>query len=268
MIGIDISNWQAGITLATEAAHYDFCIVKLTEGRSFEDKQADVFIKQLEQLGKKIGFYHFARPDQNGTISSFEKEAEYFVATLEYKRLIGKGILVLDWEMQIGTGMELNLIRAWMRRVYEISGVQPFLYVGKTLLAEYPSLLEYPIWLANWPTNDKFSLYASNDVMNHVMKYLSFPGVGDNPWKIWQFSCYGRFEGLGSYVDLNYTPMSADDWDDYAKRESRETLSPDMQWCIEHGIIKGYGGGEYRPKQPATREEVASMIRRAIDAAR
>ena len=58
--GIDISKWQTGIDLSK--VDCDFVIVKATEGIGYVDRKCDSFYQQAKRLGKKLGFYHFARP--------------------------------------------------------------------------------------------------------------------------------------------------------------------------------------------------------------
>lgn len=39
----------------------------------------------------------------------------------------------------------------------------------------------------------------------------------------------------------------------------------DIRLCMEHGILKGYPDGTFRPTQPVTREELAAVIVRLIE---
>lgn len=39
----------------------------------------------------------------------------------------------------------------------------------------------------------------------------------------------------------------------------------DIRWCMEHGILKGYEDGSFRPDRAVTRAELAAVIRRALD---
>ena len=36
----------------------------------------------------------------------------------------------------------------------------------------------------------------------------------------------------------------------------------DIRWCIEHGFMKGYPDGSFKPDQPVTRAELAVVLRR------
>ena len=98
MYGIDISNWQKNIDLT--AGKYDFAIIKATEGVGFKDPSFEKFAVQLTELNKLVGCYHFARPDLHGTISSMEKEADWFITVVRNAGLLNTAILVLDWETE------------------------------------------------------------------------------------------------------------------------------------------------------------------------
>ena len=39
----------------------------------------------------------------------------------------------------------------------------------------------------------------------------------------------------------------------------------DVKWCIEHGFIKNYPDGSFKPDQPVTRAELATVIRRLAE---
>ena len=39
----------------------------------------------------------------------------------------------------------------------------------------------------------------------------------------------------------------------------------DIRWCMEHGFLKGYPDGSFKPTQAVTREELAAVIRRLVE---
>ena len=49
--------------------------------------------------------------------------------------------------------------------------------------------------------------------------------------------------------------------DDITGRWSEE----DIRWCLEHGLLKGYPDGSFRPTQAVTREELAAVLRRLVE---
>ena len=58
-----------------------------------------------------------------------------------------------------------------------------------------------------------------------------------------------------------YQPESPAPVDDITGRWSEE----DIRWCLEHGLLKGYPDGSFKPQQAVTREELAAVIRRLVE---
>lgn len=257
MYGIDVSGWQKGIDLSK--AELDFGIVKVSEGVRFTDKAYQDHILQLTELNKLIGCYHFARPDLHGTIKEMKQEAEWFVSEVGRKGLVGKAILVLDWETEPID--KPKLISAWLSRVEELTGVRPFIYGSRSKLRSktFSSFIKkYPIWLAVWPT--------IKQIPNCKPIPKTPPEQSPVPWKIWQFSSSGRWPGFNGNVDCDYTEMTKQEWLSYAscanKKPEKEVISDDMQWAIDYGLFKGDGNGNYYPKDMLTREQAATVFRR------
>lgn len=267
MIGIDVSSWQNGLSLAKNKEYLDFVIMKATEGVGFTDKCFNDFAVQSTELGLLQGCYHFARPDIHGRVDTMEDEAEWFVNVVDKQGLIGKAILVLDWEREPMD--RVDLILAWLNKVYEMTGVRPFIYGSKSKLATtaFKELTDsWPIWMAAWPQSVDRKLSEAAD---WVTKYD--PKRTTVPWLIWQFSSTGKLDGFNGHVDLNYTDIYEHDWKTLAEKvenpipePAEEKLSEDMQWAINEGFFRGYGNGKYGPKDPLTREQAATLIRNII----
>ena len=90
--GIDISRYQTGINISN--LDIDFVIVKATEGVGYSDPNYIEYLESAMNSNKKIGLYHYARPDLGNTA---EDEATWFIS--KAKNYIKKAILVLDWEV-------------------------------------------------------------------------------------------------------------------------------------------------------------------------
>ena len=56
-------------------------------------------------------------------------------------------------------------------------------------------------------------------------------------------------------------PLSGEAKDDITGHWAEE----DIRWCVEHGFMKGYPDGSFRPDQPVTRAELATVIRRLAE---
>lgn len=257
MYGIDISNWQKNINLT--AGKYDFAIIKATEGVGFTDPSFEKFAVQLTGLNKLVGCYHFARPDLHGTTSGMEKEADWFISVVRNAGLLNKAILVLDWETE---PMDReDLLNAFILRVENQTGITPFIYGSKSKLNSWKNwwaISHCPIWMAVWPS-------------------ISRPSVGVDPgftkpnktvnWSIWQYTSTGTYPNYNGNIDLDYCELTAEEWKKLAGIKTKpvevpEVITEDMQWAIDNGIFSGYGNGKYGPKDPLTREQAATILKR------
>lgn len=271
MYGIDISSWQDAIDLS--AGQYDFAIIKATEGTNYIDPSFEKFSVQLTELGKLIGCYHFARPDLHGSVVGMETEADWFISTVEKAGLLGKAILVLDWETE---PMDReDLINAFILRVEERTGITPFIYSSKSKLSSWKNwwaIDHCPIWMAAWPSITKPpvgvdpSLTNPNELVWWDISAFKKPDKTVN-WVIWQYSSTGIYPNYNGNIDLDYCELTVGEWKKLAGMKKEpvevpEVITEDMEWAIDNGLFAGYGNGKYGPKDPLTREQAATILRR------
>ena len=251
--GIDISHWQKGIDLG--AIDVDFVIIKATEGNGYTDDMCDTFYQKAKSLGKKLGVYHFARPDLGNTA---EAEADWFIKeTLGYHK---EAMLVLDWES--GDLTNVAWAKAWLDRVYSKTGVKPVIYMSASVMhsADWSSVVkaDYGLWVANYGTNDGTAQESVFD--RYPLKYWSF-------YALWQYTSKGRLNGYNGNLDLNYFSGDGTAWDKYAggspssSKPSNpvETKSTDD---LAREVIAGkYGNGEDRKNALGSRyDEVQARV--------
>ena len=195
--GIDISSWQRGIDLGAIAGSIDFVIVKATEGLSFVDSTCDGFFQKARQLGKKVGFYHFARNNDA------EKEAEFFRSnTKGYEKL---GIPVLDWE----DDQSVDWVNTFVRRYHELTGVWPWIYANPWRFRQGVVEANCGRWVAGYPKNGITDIsYGLNN---------SLPS-GYNVGSVcaWQFTSSGRLSGYSGNLDMDVFYGDSAAWDKYA----------------------------------------------------
>ena len=200
--GIDISHHQKRIDLG--AIETDFVICKATEGNGYTDECCDSFYQKAKSLGKKLGVYHFARPDLGNTA---EAEADWFLK--ETKGYHKEAILILDWE-QKALNYSTSWAKAWLDRVYEKTGVKPVLYIQASALSQDWSAVakaDYGLWVANYGSNNGT---AQGSVFNkYPLKHWSF-------YALWQYTSKGRLNGYNGDLDLNYFSGDNSAWDKYA----------------------------------------------------
>lgn len=251
--GIDISRYQNGIDISK--LDVDFVICKATEGVGYTDNCCDKFYQQAKSLGKKLGVYHFARPDLGNTAIA---EADWFVR--ETKGYHKEVILVLDWEA--GDLGNISWAKAWLDRVYEKTGVKPIIYMSASIMRQYDwsSVVnaDYGLWVASYGTNDGT---AQKSVFNNYpLKYWSF-------YALWQYTSKGRLNGYNGNLDLNYFSGNSSAWDKYAggKPSTSTNTSKPLEKSVEElakEVIAGkYGNGDARKKDLGSRyDEVQARV--------
>lgn len=197
MRGIDISNWQAG--LSPSALPIEFCICKATEGVGYTDPNCDGFIEELKSTGILWGFYHFARENEP------EDEAQYFYD--ECRGYFGRGIPVLDYETSNYNNREW--CERFLDRLHDLSGVWAMLYISASRCGEYENSWipdKCGLWVAGYPWDmDSYDQAGS-------MPYNIYP------WSfaaIWQFTSGLILDGWRLDGDIAY--MDADAWMKYAQ---------------------------------------------------
>lgn len=252
MFGIDISKHQKGINL--ENIDFDFAIIKATEGTTYIDPCFEDFAKTIQSMNKLLGVYHYARPDNHPSSDEMRQEADHFINTITKLGLIGKAILILDWEQNPTN--RVDLMDVWVDTVNVNTGIKPFVYASNSLIKQYPlSFYKHPLWNAKWPSIEKMYHPASID---WILKNIPDSAM------IWQYSSSGVVKGWNGRVDLDYTSLTRMQWCEYAGDvyKVEEYISDDMRWAIDNGLFTGYPDGTYKPYEALTRQAAASLFKR------
>ena len=185
--GIDVSSHQTGIDLA--AVPGDFVIVKATEDDDYTSPVMHTQAVSALDVGKRIGFYHFARPGDAGV------QARYFVSAVS--SYVGRATLWLDWESDAvaqGPGWAL----AWLDTVASLTGLTPGVYMNGSAAAGYDwsaVAAKYPLWYAGGPDYSDYGMAYSDPAVPSV-PYWGAPLVH-------QYTEDGRLPGYGGSLDLN-----------------------------------------------------------------
>lgn len=240
MNGIDISNWQRGIDLSQVPC--DFVIAKATEGIGYVDKCCDGFIQQAKSLGKKLGFYHFARP-----VNDAVSEARFFYENT--KNYFGEAIPILDWEAE--NKSDVAWAKRWLDEVYRLSGVKPMIYMSESVENSYdwsPVVNgDYGLWIAKYRDYDAdYNYDMSNAGTNPRVTHWSF-------YAMWQWTSAGRLNGYGGDLDCNVFYGDASTWDKYVgKSGTTQPVKPTQPTKksneeIANEVINGaWGNGDDR----------------------
>ena len=248
MRGIDISKWQSGIDLS--AVNADFVIVKATEGIGYVDKSCDGFFQKALSLGKKLGFYHFARPTANNDPI---READFFYENC--KGYFGKAIPILDWEAE--NKQNVAYAKAWLDRVYQRSGVKPVIYMSESVANAYNwssvANADYGLWVAKYRDNNPdYNYNMANAGSRPKVKWWKF-------YCMWQWTSTGRLNGYSGNLDCNVFYGDGTTWDKYAGKSgtaSKPAPAPapaparKSNEVIAQEVINGaWGNGEDRKKR-------------------
>ena len=241
MRGIDISKWQSGIDLS--AVNADFVIVKATEGIGYVDKSCDGFFQKTLSLGKKLGFYHFARPTNDPV-----READFFYNNC--RGYFGKGIPILDWES--GDTSNVAWAKRWLDRVYQLSGVKPVIYMSESVVnANNWSAVaaDYGLWVAKYRDNNPdYNYNMANAGSRPKVKWWKF-------YCMWQWTSTGRLNGYGGYLDCDVFYGDQSTWDAYVGKSTSTTkpqtkpASKTTAQLAEEVIAGQWGNGEDRKKR-------------------
>lgn len=184
---VDLSNNNGSKNIADYPA--DAYMFKATEGTGFVDKYCDPFVQQAIKAGKPFGVYHFI----NG--EDWRAQTDFFLNNVQ--GYVGKGILVLDYEMygRQGTG----ILKQMLDRIQQKTGIKALVYTSASVLFEedFSEIVkaDYGLWVAAYQSKFPALKHWSNAVM---WQYTSTPYdknyfYGDkNAWKAYATAGKGK----------------------------------------------------------------------------
>ncbi len=196
---IDISNWQAGLDVATVVKNGGLggVIVKATEGLGYVDKSCETFVQQCIKNDIPFGFYHFARNNDA------KAEAEFFRKnTTGYE---GKGIPVLDWE----DDQSVSWVNAFVERYHELTGIWPWIYANPWRFKQGKVNENCGRWVAGYPKN------GITDI-NYGIKNSLPSSYNVGLVCAWQFSSSVRISGYNGNLDGDVFYGDKEAWKKYA----------------------------------------------------
>lgn len=208
MNGIDISEYQRNINLSLVAC--DFVIVKATEGKTYSDPFFFQHIENAKRLGKLLGFYHFARPENNNP----HDEVVNFLNSV--RNYIGEGIPFLDWESS--GKYDVTWAKAWLDEFYSITGVKPVIYMSESVTRAYDwskVAPTYPLWIARYRDyNPDYNYDMSNAGKSPVPIFW-------DTYIMWQWTSSGRLDGYGGNLDCDLFYGERAEWLKLCEKDSK-----------------------------------------------
>ena len=185
--GIDISSHQGGLNVG--AIWADFVIVKATEDDDYVNPYMVSQANATLGAGKRLGFYHFARPGDAA------EQARYFVAAVGALR--AKATLWLDWEAD-AVAQGPSWAKAFLDTVKSLTGSTPGIYMNGSAVNGYDWSAvapQYPLWYAGGPDYSDYGSSYSDPTVPSV-SYWGSP-------LIHQYTEDGRLPGYNGTLDLN-----------------------------------------------------------------
>ena len=207
--GIDISNWQTGITLSAVPA--DFVIIKATEGTTYVSPVAYTQYQGAKSAGRLLGVYHFA------TGVGAVEEAKYFLSNIQ--GYLGEAILALDWGAGV-VSQGVDYAKTFLDYVYNQTGIRPLIYMSKSVTNAYDwssVSANYGLWVAQYA--DHSSTGYQDDPWTDSKGYGSWTAPA-----MFQYSSHGKLNGYDGNLDLDKFYGDKTAWQAFAK--SDKALAP------------------------------------------
>lgn len=194
-LGVDVSSHQGKIDWQAAAADgIEFAFIRAgyrgyETGRLAEDSR---FIENAEgayAAGIEVGLYFYS---QALTEQEAREEAEYLVSCIEELDAEITLPLVFDWELPEGENV----------RTEELSGEEQTRCCEAFCAAVREAGYEAAYYSSVNTAIFRYDLAALHDETLWLAQYTDEP---DFPYRhdIWQFTCFGKVDGIDTYTDLN-----------------------------------------------------------------
>ena len=196
LLGVDISNWQAGINLG--AVNPDFVIVKVTQDAGSYATTNQLYAEQIEQalaLGRPTGAYHYVGGGNGGTTEDAVAEADRFLAAVRATGHAGDVFYAIDWEAKENSAWgNTGYLSVIVARVQTATGKPVLLYASSS---SYPWQVAQDYGCVPWVAQ-----YASDDPTGWDTSPWS-DGSWNPEGRMHQYTGWGRVPGYADDLDLN-----------------------------------------------------------------
>lgn len=219
MTGIDVSHHnknQAIFDIATNS-QIDFLIAKATEGKTFRDKEFDMYMKYAKECSLLRGAYHYVNSDildsQSATFEAYN--------FCNYVRPYGDCLLALDFEEKKMLNPDgVNYLFLLASEVELITGTKPLIYMSESTYKQFDfsAFAEhgFGLWSAKWGNNIPHNLLENGFAFN---KAISEPF---SVLAIQQISSKAYWDKKVIPLDVDVAFMSRDAWGYYANPRLRK----------------------------------------------
>jgi lysozyme len=175
--GIDISHHNKVYNWKQVKKHAKFCIIKSTEGKSFNDPMFKSNWKNCKKNNIIRGAYHFFSPgvSANKQFENFKNSVKLTTNDLPP---------ILDVELK---KCDIDEVNKWLKLAEDYYGVKPIVYTDYFFFKIFMEgkLNDYPLWLH---INKKYKVKPSFNNYNCIF---------------WQYNQKGKIKGIKGDVDLD-----------------------------------------------------------------
>lgn len=265
--GVDIASYQKDMDCSKVKA--DFIIIKATQGTTYVNPNCNRQYAQAKAAGKLLGLYHYA------TGVGAEAEADFFINNI--KNYVKEAILCLDWEHnEVGgknpmfnTPNEVEYVYRFMKRVHDLTGVYPLLYMSASVTrrrdwSKVAQICE--LWDAQYASSTKITDYQDSPWRDN--KGL---GAWKQPPAIHQYSSSGSIEGYRQTspgkLDMDIAYLTRDEWlmlarGSFSKTITKREVNPEV---IMNILDNKYGSGTARALRLKEEGYDAAAIQKKIN---
>lgn len=196
---IDISSYQADLSLVAVSNSIQGVIVKATEGTSYVNPYCDRHYQQAKSANLLRGFYHFA-----GSSDPLAEAAFFYRNVQGY---LHDGIPVLDWE----GNQTVDWVNSFVRQFHNLTGIWPWIYANPWRFNQGGVEQNCARWVASYPevSHPTFAQAASWKCPN-----------ADGNVVAWQFCSDGRLSGYNANLDCSVYYGDRESWLRYADSNS------------------------------------------------
>ena len=196
LLGVDISNWQAGIDIG--AVDPDFVIVKVTQDAGTYAATNQLHAEQISAslaLGRPTGVYHYVGGGDNGDAADAAAEAGRFLAAVQATGHGADVIYAIDWEsIENSAWGDLSYLSIIIDRVQSATGKPVLLYASSS---SYPWQVAQDYGCAVWVAQ-----YADEEPTGWDASPWT-DGTWNPAGRMHQYTGTGRVPGYGGNLDLN-----------------------------------------------------------------
>ena len=249
--GIDVSKWQNGFDFTK--LEPEFVIIKAggSDDGLYMDSKFLHNYTIAKNAGLPCGLYWYTRAK---SVIDLKTEIDYLIKNI--KGLQFELPIFLDLEESVLYNFASTLAETWLNTLPDY-GYYPSIYTAYSWWVDTLKNLSCdPIqkWLALW-VDDESPDYDCGVWQNGHITYKGMEIDSDYMYADYSFI---KKHGLNGFKEKQYFTDVTQNMSDYKA----------IQYCAEHGYIKGYKDGTYRPSDPVTRGQLATVIYRVCKNAR